>query len=109
MSALQAATETLPDRARELGYELGRYTVAGAGERVLCGQRVNGEAIVIDAPTGSEGSVYLVERGVEQDGYPALKALVADYIETATALGRIPMATSAASETWSELNRENAR
>jgi hypothetical protein len=61
---------------------------------VLYGRRVNGEAIMIDAPTGSQGRVYLVERDVEQDGYPALKALVVDYIETATALGRIPMETS---------------
>jgi hypothetical protein len=97
MSARPTTTRTLPDRAHELGYELGRYTIAGAGERVLCGRRVDGEAIVIDAPASSEGRVYLVERGVEQDGYPALKALVADYIQTATALGRIPMATSAAS------------
>jgi hypothetical protein len=82
----------VPDQAGELGSELGRYTIAGAGERVLCGRRVDGEAIVIDVPTGSEGRVYLVERGVEQDGHPALKALVCDYIQTATALGRIPMA-----------------
>jgi hypothetical protein len=97
MSALPATARTLSGGACELGYELGRYTVAGAGQRVLCGRRVDGEAIVIDAPTSSEGRVYLVERGVEQDGYPALKALVADYIQIATALGRIPMATSAAS------------
>jgi hypothetical protein len=96
MSALPATSRTRPDGMGELGYELGRYTIAGAGERVLCGRRVNGEAIVIDAPTGSEGHVYLVERGVEQDGYPALKALVADYLQTARALGRIPMATSTA-------------
>ncbi len=98
MSALPATTRTPPDMARELGYELGRYTIAGAGERVLRGRRVDGEAIVIDAPTGSEGRVDLVERDLEQDGYPALKALVADYIQTATALGRIPMATRAVSE-----------
>jgi hypothetical protein len=95
MSALLETHSTLRDGVGELGYELGRYAVSGGGERVLCGRRVNGEAIVIDAPAGSEGRVYLVERGVEQDGSPALKALVADYIETATALGRIPMATSA--------------
>ncbi len=95
MSTLPATTTTPPDCARELRYELGRYTIDGAGERVLYGRRVKDEAIVIDAPAGNEGSVYLVERGVEQDGYPALKALVFDYIQTATALGRIPMATSA--------------
>ena len=94
MTALPATTTTLPDRVGELGYELGRYTIAGAGERVLCGRRVNREAIVIDAPAGSDGRVYLVDRDVEQDGYPALRALVADYIQTATALGQIPMAPS---------------
>jgi hypothetical protein len=76
--------------AEELGYELGRYTVP-AGERVLYGRRVNGVAIVLDAPAGSEGTVYLVERDVERDGYSALRALVADYIATAQATHRIPM------------------
>jgi hypothetical protein len=95
MNAISATTPQLPDGAGELGYELGRYTIPGVGERVLCGRRVGGEAIVIDVPAGSDGRVYLVERGVEQDGYPALKALIADYIQTATALSRIPMTTSA--------------
>jgi hypothetical protein len=94
MNTMMATTPTLPDQAGELGYELGRYTIPGT-ERVLCGQRVNGEAIVIDAPTANQGRVYLVERDVELDGYPALKALIADYIQTATATGRIPMAPSA--------------
>jgi hypothetical protein len=97
MNVLPTTTRTLIDGARELGYELGRYTIAGAGERMLCGRRVYGEAIVIDVPAGSDGQVYLVERGVEQDGCAALMALVADYIQTAIALGRIPMATSASS------------
>jgi len=73
---------TMPDSARMtrdgadgLGYELGRYTVP-AGARVLCGRRVNNVAIVIDAPLGSEGRVYLVERDVEPDGYFALRALI---------------------------------
>lgn len=103
MNARSAATSTCADQTGELGYRLGRYTVAGVGQRVLCGQRVDGEAIVIDAPAGNEGRVYLVERGIEQDGYPALKALVADYIQTATALGRIPMApgvTGTSSDRW---------
>jgi hypothetical protein len=92
MNAASATTPTRGDAVGELGYDLGRYTIAGVGQRVLCGRRVDGGAIVIDAPVGSEGRVYLVERGVEQDGYPALRALVADYIQTAMALGRIPMA-----------------
>jgi len=94
MNAMTATTPTRPDHAGELGHELARYTIPDAGERVLCGRRVNGEAIVIDAPTGNHGRVYLVERDIEPDGYPALKALIADYIQTATALGRVPMAPS---------------
>lgn len=106
MSPLPATNGTSPDGVCELG----RYTIAGAGERVLCGRRVAGEAIVIDAPTGSEGHVYLVERGVEQDGYLALTALVADYIQTATTLGRIPMATRApVTGTRSEITDEARR
>jgi hypothetical protein len=61
------------------GYELGRYVVTGS-ERVLCGRRVNGVAIVIDAPVGIEGRVYLVERDAGGDGYSALQALIADYL-----------------------------
>ncbi|MGH2868457.1 MAG: hypothetical protein ACRDNK_12940, partial [Solirubrobacteraceae bacterium] len=58
---------------------LGRYTIP-AGERVICGRRVKGIAIVIDAPAGCEGRVYLVERDIEHDGYSALRALVAEYL-----------------------------
>jgi hypothetical protein len=90
-AAATTNTKTAPDGADEIGYELGRYTVAGGSERVVCGRRVNGIAIVIDAPGGSEGRVYLVERDIEQDGYSALRALVADYIATAQATQRIPM------------------
>jgi len=77
------------------GYELGRYVVTGS-ERVLCGRRVNGVAIVIDAPVGIEGRVYLVERDAGGDGYSALQALIADYIATAQQTQRIPMAKGAA-------------
>lgn len=85
------------DGIEELGYELARYIVP-SGERILCGHRtVKGEAIVIDAPVGCEGRVYLVERDVEQDGYSALRALLTDYVATARATGRIPMAKDASS------------
>lgn len=85
--------------SEELGYELGRYSVP-AGERVLCGRRVNGVAIVIDAPIGSEGRVYLVERDLERDGYSALRTLVADYIATAQATGRVPMEKASTARVW---------
>lgn len=73
--------------------ELERYSVSG-GERVLYGQRINGSVRITDRPGSGGGRSYLVERELEQDGYSALKALVADYIEQARELDAIPMASS---------------
>lgn len=73
--------------------ELGRYTVP-AGERVLYGQRVDGSVRVTDVPARDRGRAYLVERELEQDGYAALQALVADYLAQAELLGDVPMAVS---------------
>ena len=72
--------------------ELGRYRVS-SGERVLYGQRVNGVVRITDNPAG-RGRAYLVERGLEEDGYAALNALVGDYVEQAGELDDVPMATS---------------
>jgi hypothetical protein len=72
--------------------ELARYTVAGGDERVLYGQRVDGVVRVTDVAAHGHGRAYLVERGLEQDGYSALKALVADYLEQAGVLAAVPMA-----------------
>jgi hypothetical protein len=72
--------------------ELGRYRIS-SGERVLYGQRVNGVVRITDSPTDS-GRAYLVERGLEEDGYAALNALVGDYVEQAGELDDVPMATS---------------
>ena len=49
---------------------------------------------VTDVPVKSPGRAYLVERGLEADGYAALLALVADYLETAHRLGVPPMSTT---------------
>lgn len=73
--------------------ELARYDVS-SGERVLYGQRINGGVRITDRPVAGGGRSYLVERELEQDGYSALKALVADYIEQAHRLDAIPMASS---------------
>jgi hypothetical protein len=73
--------------------ELARYAVP-AGQRVLYGQRVNGVVRVTDVPAGGRGRAYLVERELEQDGYDALRALVADYVEQAGLLEDVPMAVS---------------
>lgn len=94
-AAVTTGTATTCQPRRDLGYELARYTVP-AGERVLYGTRSNGVAIVLDAPAGTDGVVYLVERDVHQDGYGALRALLADYVGIALATGRIPMARRAA-------------
>jgi hypothetical protein len=73
--------------------ELARYSVS-SGERVIYGQRINGGVRITDRPAAGEGRSYLVERELEQDGYSALKALVADYIEQARTLDAVPMASS---------------
>jgi len=73
--------------------ELARYTVTG-GERILFGQRINGVVRVTDRPADRPGRSYLVERGLEQDGYSALKALLADYTDQAQRLDEVPMAMS---------------
>ena len=85
--------------------ELARYTVP-VGERVLYGQRVNGVRVT-DVPAGGRGRAYLVERELEQDGYDALKALVADYVDQAGLLEDVPMAVSPLTGTRSE-NLEGA-
>jgi hypothetical protein len=73
--------------------ELGRYRVS-SGERVIVGQRVNGVVRISDVPAAGRGRAYLIERELEQDGYAALKALVADYLAQAVRLGAVPMAVS---------------
>ncbi len=73
--------------------ELARYAV-GSQERVLYGQRVDGVVRVTDVPSAGMGRAYLVERGLERDGYDAVKALVEDYVTQATELGAVPMSIS---------------
>jgi hypothetical protein len=73
--------------------ELTRYRVNGA-ERVLYGQRVDGVVRVTDKPADGRGRSYLIERGLEQDGYAALKALVRDYVSQSQRLKAVPMRTS---------------
>ena len=74
--------------------ELGRYRTTDGVERVLYGQRVGNVVRVTDVPVDQPGRAYLVERGLEEDGYAALLALVADYLETANQLGVPPMSTT---------------
>ena len=80
---------TLGDRV-----ELGRYRTRAGVERVVQGQRVGSVVHVSDRPAGSGGRAYLVERGLEQDGYDALLAMVQDYLDQASQLGVPPMSTT---------------
>ena len=87
-----------PSRRVRVGerVELARYSVA-IGERVLYGQRVAGVVRISDHPATEGGRCYLVERELEQEGpgaYAALQALVADYLDQARLLDRVPMAGS---------------
>jgi hypothetical protein len=72
--------------------ELGRYAVPTGGQRIIYGQRVNGVVRLVDVPAEGHGRAYLIERELERDGYSALKALVADYLEQARSHQQIPMA-----------------
>ncbi len=74
--------------------ELGRYRTTAGVERVIYGQRVATVVRVTDVPVECPGRAYLVERRLEEDGYAALLALVADYLETANRLGVPPMSTT---------------
>jgi hypothetical protein len=74
--------------------ELGRYRTAAGVERVLYGQRVANVVRVTDVPVDRPGRAYLVERGLEHDGYAALLALVDDYLVRANQLGVPPMSTT---------------
>jgi hypothetical protein len=90
------STTTIPRRPSvQIGerVELARYPVP-AGERVICGQRVDGVVRVTDCPARGRGRAYLVERELEQDGNAALQALVADYLEQASLHRQVPMCRS---------------
>ncbi len=73
--------------------ELARYTVRD-GTRIVYGQRIGRVVRVTDCPARGRGRAFLVERGLERDGYSALKALVDDYTRQAGRLNAIPMAAS---------------
>ena len=93
--AAAGALPSGPSQRRQVGEltELTRYEVRGI-QRVLYGQRIGGCVRVTDRPASGAGRSYLVDRGLEHDGYSALQALVADYTRQAQELGDIPMASS---------------
>jgi hypothetical protein len=77
---------------REIGQrvELARYTVQNE-ERIIYGQRIHGIVRVTDTPAARHGRSVLIERGLEQDGNDALRALVSDYVAQAVLHGQIPL------------------
>ncbi|HEX5308950.1 MAG TPA: hypothetical protein VFW38_07710 [Solirubrobacteraceae bacterium] len=83
-----------PRRAEGEPFELGRYATRSGEQRALYGIRLDGEPRIIDAAAdGQSGRIYTVEQDLqEKGGYGEVKALVADYLEQAQELGRIPMA-----------------
>jgi hypothetical protein len=68
--------------------ELGRYTTS-RGERVIYGQRVDGHPRLFDKPANGQGRSYLIE--TELLTKAEVDAIVADYLERARILDRVPM------------------
>jgi hypothetical protein len=74
-------------------FELGRYETRSGEQRALYGIRVDGKPRIVDAAAEGTGRIYTVEQDLrDKGGYGEVKALVADYLEQAGELGRIPMA-----------------
>src|SRR5207245_8784663 len=88
-----AIVRAAPQRRVGEPTELARYEVRGA-QRVVYGQRISGCVTITDRPASGSGRSYLVDRGLEQDGYSALRAMVADYTQQARELQQIPMSSS---------------
>lgn len=82
-----------PPRDVERPTEIARYKLS-AGERVIYGERVSGAIRVTDRPCAEPGRSYVVEHDLKHDGYPALIALLADYIERAREFDEVPMASA---------------
>jgi hypothetical protein len=82
-----------PRRDEGEPFELGRYQTRSGEHRALYGIRVDGKPRIIDAAAEGTGRIFTVEQDLrDEGGYGAVKALVADYLEQAGQLGRIPMA-----------------
>jgi hypothetical protein len=83
-------TETRRAGQTNAPVELARYSVTGAGERIIQGQRVLGVMRLVDAPASGEGRRYVIER--ELVTMAELEALVADYLRESHMWDAIPAA-----------------
>lgn len=94
----EKSVRPLPATAHDTGasgepMELGRYETRAAEKRALYGIRVHGRPRIIDAAAEGIGRIYTVQLDLDnEDGYSAIKGIVAAYIADAEQLGRPPMA-----------------
>jgi hypothetical protein len=72
--------------------QLGTYTLSDGTTRQLVAQRIDGHVRLVDEPQAGRARRYVVERELEQDGYAALLALVADYLHVAGETDTVPAA-----------------
>jgi hypothetical protein len=68
--------------------ELARYRIT-SGERIVCGQRVDGVVRLVDIPASEHGRRYLIQRGLTS--MRELEAIVADYLQQAARWDAIPV------------------
>jgi hypothetical protein len=90
MTTTPTVTETRRAGQTNQPVELARYSVTGAGERIIQGQRVLGVVRLVDAPASREGRRYVIER--ELVTMAELEALVADYLRESQMWDAIPAA-----------------
>jgi hypothetical protein len=81
------STATQPRGATNDRVELARYRIS-SGERLVCGQRVDGVVRLVDVPVSERGRRYLIERGLTS--MAEVEAIVADYVQEATRWDAIP-------------------
>jgi hypothetical protein len=84
------STLTQPRGATNDRVELARYRIS-SGERLICGQRVDGLVRLVDIPVSQHGRRYLIERGLTS--MRELEAIVTDYVQQAARWDAIPAET----------------
>jgi hypothetical protein len=79
-----------PPQAPSIGelVELSRYRVA-SGERIVCGQRIDGVVHITDVPGNGNGDTYDIEHGLTS--HDELLGIVCDYVQQAARWDDVPM------------------